>query len=118
MSVSVSRMKTQTRRMWSEHTPAAGRYMFRMRKAYEEGLFLRAWCGGKLIGWVVLTGWDSEPMGDMKEGDLVRERYGGKTRTIFFEKEFKGVSHETTVLVISFLLFPSVCCRVADEPEA
>ena len=54
----------------------------------------------------------------MKEGDSVKEGYAGRTRAIFVEKEFKGVSLDTTVLVISFLLFPSVCCRVADEPEA
>ena len=81
-SVLVSRVKTQTRRMWSDRTPAAGRYLCRMRKTYEEGLFVRAWCGGKLIGWVLLTGWDSEPLGDMKEGDLVKELRGNDPSNI------------------------------------
>jgi hypothetical protein len=44
----------------------------------------------------------------MKEADLVREGYGGKSKREFFKIEFGGVSVDTSVLVISFVLFPSV----------
>ena len=95
--------------MWSNLTPhTMALYMWRMRKAYDERLFVRMWCGGKLIGWGMLIGWEKQHLGSMKASDLVSEGYGGKTKKEFFAKEFKGVSLDTSVIVISFVLFPVV----------
>ena len=44
----------------------------------------------------------------MREADLVREGDGGKSKKEFFKIEYGGVSVDTSVLVISFVLFPSV----------
>ena len=107
-SVLLSGEKTETRRVWSNRTPNTARYMSRMRKAYEARLFVRMWCAQKLIGWGLLTGWKTQRLQCMKEADLVREGYGGKSKRDFFKIEFGGVSVDTSVLVISFVLFPSV----------
>ncbi len=94
--------------MWSNRTPTAARYLFRMKTAYEERLFLRMWCGGKDIGWCLLTGWRTQNLGEMTNEDLEREGYGGKTLKMYFDTEFDGLSFDTRVTVVNFVMCPSV----------
>jgi hypothetical protein len=108
LSVLLSGVKTETRRLWSSRTPTAARYLFRMRTAFEKRLFVRTWCGGKLVGWGLLTGWDTQTLGSIDDNDLQREGYGGKTRKEFLETEFNGLPSTTLVLVVTFVLYPSV----------
>ena len=80
-----------------------------MKLAFESRLFVRVVCnynrGGSLLGWALLTGWREESLESMTPDDLGKEGYKGKTLDCFFDENFKGVSLQTRVLVISFILF-------------
>lgn len=85
-----------------------------MKLAYDKGLFLRATCGVDnkkrpvIIGWLRICKMTRKKLGGMTEADVANEGYPGKSVEFFLKKEFNGLSRDTVVWVVSFVLLPAV----------
>ena len=108
-------IKVETRRGWSNRTKNTSMFLERMQMAYEKSLFLRARCGVDqkrrpvVIGWLLITNMTRAKLGDMTVESVAREGYPGKSVEWFLEKEFRGLSVNTLVWIVSFVLLPHVC---------
>ncbi len=61
-----------------------------MKVAYEKRLFIKMWCGGKTVGWCLLTGWHTQTLGQITDNDLEREGTVEKQEKCIWTRNLTG----------------------------
>jgi hypothetical protein len=99
--------KTQTCRVWGDHRARAH------RQSFDEGNWIRVWRGQghkDTIGWLLITQWDTIKVGDIDQGDCVREGRPEWTPTRFKDKYCAGMDDTATMTRIKFVFRPCRAC--------
>ena len=108
--------KCETRRVWgggagdSEKGTVSnvGGHFLNQKRALEEHLLVRVWCGnkGKLIGYALYHSFTPQKVGDMTLEDVKAEGGGDMSVKKFRKENFAGMSDEKWLWVVRFTFFP------------
>jgi hypothetical protein len=99
--------KTQTCRVWCPHRARAH------KESFTEGKWIRVWRGQghkDTIGWLLITHWDEIKVGDIDQGDCVREGRPEWEPDTFKKKYLRGMGAAATVTRIKFDFRPCRAC--------
>jgi hypothetical protein len=99
--------KTQTCRQWGDRRARAH------KQSFDEGTWIRVWRGQghkDTIGWLLITQWDTIKVGDIDQGDCVREGRPEWEPKRFKDTYFGGMDDTATLTRIKFVFRPCRAC--------